>query len=477
MTKKNETGQTTILRPPIVVVLGHVDHGKTSLLDKIRETDTAGKEHGGITQKIGAYQITLPNEKKITFIDTPGHEAFTKMRGRGAMVADIAILVVAANDSVMPQTQESIKIIKEANIPFIVAINKIDLPEANVDKVIKDLLRYEVMLENYGGSVPYVKLSAKTGEGIKELLDLIGLFAEVNEIGKEDQTETSAVIIESKLDKNKGPVATVIVKSGILESGKKIFVGKKEEKIRALIDFNGRQINEAGPGMPAEIIGLSETAPVGIIVGNKMGDSVLETTSKRSDQSGEQSLSLILKADTLGSLEAIDAQIPANVNVISSGVGEISEKDILLAKSTGAIVLGFNNKITPFALKLAESEKVLARTYRIIYELLEELADAANGMLTRLETEEVLGSGEIIAEFPFENSRICGTKVKTGRIARGDLVKIMRGEEEVGKGKIKSIRLGKDEVTKMEEGKECGILIEPQIDFRAGDDIICYRLS
>lgn len=458
------------------MVLGHVDHGKTSLLDSIRKTDTASREHGGITQSIGAYQVEAEGGKKITFIDTPGHEAFSNMRSRGANVADIAILVVAANDSVMPQTEESIKIIKEAGIPFIVAINKVDLPEANVDKVIKDLLRFEVMLENYGGDVPWVKVSAKKGEGIKELLDLIGLLSEVNEIGKEISSELLATVIESKMDKSRGPVATAIVKSGVLTAGENVFVSGIAEKVRALIDYKQQQIKEAPAGTPVEIIGLSVVPPVGSVIGQTQQTLQIHEAQKRSDQEGSQSLSLILKSDSLGTLEAISAQIPANTNVISSGVGEIGEADIMLARSTKAIVLGFNVKISPAASKLAETEKVLARTYKIIYELLEELSDAAEGMLTPEVVEEELGKGEIVAEFPFEKLRICGTRIVSGRIARGDLAKVMRGEEEIGRGKIKSVRVNKEEINKVEKGKECGILLEPQVDFRPGDDIISYRI-
>lgn len=477
-------------RPPIVVVMGHVDHGKTTLLDSIRKTNVAAGEHGGITQSIGAYQVEVDGGKKITFIDTPGHEAFTNMRSRGARVADIAILVVAANDSVMPQTVESIRIIKKANIPFIVAINKIDLPEANFDKVVQDLLRHEVMLENYGGDVPYVKISAKNGQGIKELLDLVGLLAEVKEIGKIVTTELMAVVIESKLDKGRGALGTVVVKSGSLKVGEEIYINEKKSKIRALIDYTGAQIKEAPAGTPVEIIGLSEVPSVGSVVSNTVHPAAEEQEQEtgeksalnRSDQEGSQSLSLILKADALGTLEAITAQIPANVNLISSGVGEISEADVMLAKSTGGIILGFNVKVNAAALKLTETEKVLTRTYRIIYELLDELKDAAAGMLVPEEVEEVLGQGQVIAEFPFEKLRVCGTRVMDGRMARGDLVKITRaGVEEdggvIGRAKIKSLRVGKDEANKAEKGKECGILLEPQVDFRIGDDIIAYRLS
>lgn len=500
-TKIKEKQLLSSPRPPIVVVLGHVDHGKTTLLDSIRKTDVVTAEYGGITQSIGAYQVGLEGTqrdhqpvKKITFIDTPGHEAFGAMRSRGAMVADIAVLVVAANDSVMPQTVESIKIIKEAQIPYVVVINKIDLPEANVEKVIADLTRHEVLLENYGGDVPFVKVSAKKGEGIEELLDLIELLAEVKEIGKNPTSHLEAVVIESRLDKSRGPLVTVVVKNGFLTAGSKIFAAGAEEKVRALINYLGESISEAGPGTPVEILGFRQVPAVGTQIveastqtkeqsGNLQIDSKQNIVLNRSDQEGSQSLALILKADTVGSLEAISAQIPANVNLVSSAVGDVTEKDVMLARSTRAIILGFNVIVTPSALKLTETEKILTRTYKIIYELLDELKDAAEGMLVPEEMEEVLGTGQIVAEFPYEKMRVAGVRVTDRRIARGDLIKIIRGSNEegspnvIGTSKVKSLRVGKEETNRVEKGKECGILLDPQVDFQTGDAIISYRLS
>ena len=440
------------LRPPIVVILGHVDHGKTSLLDAIRGFDTTLKEFGGITQKIGAFQ-----ESGITFIDTPGHEAFTKMRSRGATVADIAVLVVAANDSVMPQTVESIKIIKEAKIPYIVAINKIDLPEANVDKVIQDLLRHEVLLENYGGDVQFIKVSATKKTGIKDLLDLIQLLSEVKEISGDPEAALEFAVIESSLSKSRGPVATLIIRNGSLRIGQEIEIDAVKSKIRALIDYQGKNISEATPGMPVEVLGLSQIPQI--------GSTITKTEIK------EGQLNLILKTDTLGSMEAITGKIPENVNLIDISTGDISEKDVLLAKSTKAIILGFNVKASSSTLKLAQTEKVLIRTYKIIYKLLEELQDAAEGVLLDSQPEEVMGTGQILAIFPYEKMLVAGVKITDGRMAKGDLVKI-----KTQTSKIKSVRIGKEEVNKVEVGKECGLLFEPQIDFRPGDDIIAYRV-
>lgn len=493
-------------RPPVVVVLGHVDHGKTTLLDAIRKTEVAAREYGGITQSIGAYQVSLSPQgenssrekemsrgilrqaqdeyapRMLTFIDTPGHEAFTKMRSRGVSVADIAVLVVAANDSVMPQTAESIKIIKEAKIPYVVAVNKIDLPEANFDKVVKDLLRHEVMLEGYGGDVPVVKVSAKKGEGVKELLGLLGLMADMAGLKGDDDAPLSAVIIESRMDKGRGPLGTAVVKNGTLRVGDEIYVEGKKSKIRALIDYKNEQISEVGPGTPVVILGLSTVPSVGTEVSSTLlptsesSSPVTTAGLAKSSQTGEQSLNLILKADTVGALEAITATIPGNVNLLQSSVGEITDADVLLAKPAKAIILGFNVKVAPTALKLAEIEKVLVRTYKIIYELLDELADAAAGMLTPEETEETLGAGQIIAEFPFEKLRVAGTRVTDGRIARGDLVRVTRGEEVIGESKIKSARISREEANRVEKGRECGILLEPQVDFRVGDAIISYRI-
>ncbi len=473
MTKKSlKPKQNESTRPPVVVVLGHVDHGKTTLLDAIRKTEVAASEYGGITQGIGAYQVEVDGGK-ITFIDTPGHEAFSKMRSRGASAADIAVLVVAANDSVMPQTIESIKIIKEAKIPFLVAINKVDLPEANVDKVIKDLGRYEVQLETYGGDVPFVKISAKKGEGIKELLDLIKLLADMTGIKGSADEALEGVVIESRLDKNRGALATVVVKNGTLKVTQEIFVDGVKTKVRALINYQGEQIAEAGPGTPAEIFGLTALPPVGAKVGLTLEAAMPEAKREGPASNAQGNLPILLKADTLGSLEAITNLLPKNVQLLSSGTGEISEADILLARSTSAIILGFNAKENAAAKKLAETEKVLVRTYKIIYELLEELADAAAGLLEPV-VEEIRGRGQIIAEFPFEKLRVAGVKVLEGRVARGDQVKVTRGEELVGQARIKSLRVGKEETTKVEVGRECGALLEPQVDFRVGDDIISH---
>lgn len=481
MKKKTTEPQVSKGRPPIVAVLGHVDHGKTSLLDYIRKTHVAAKEHGGITQAIGAYQIP-----GITFIDTPGHEAFAKMRARGATVSDIAILVVAADDSVMPQTKESIRMIQEANVSMIVAINKIDMPTANVDKVKQDLARNGVQVEGFGGSIPSVSVSAKTGKGVKELLDMILLVAEMKELKNEPNAPFEAVVIENRIDKGKGMVATIVVKQGTLKFGMSLFDGEKQVgKIRAMFDENGDAVKDAGPSRPVEVLGFTALPQVGAVLTDKEVKKEVIEIKKEPTQAqsvadflanmqGKKKLAVIIKADVYGSLEAILEALEDDVDVVTSGVGEISDADILLAKSTGAFVVGFNVKLKQEIEKLAQIEGVICRTYTIIYELLDELHDVIQGAMEVITKERELGKGRVLAEFPFNGARIAGIKVMSGRIAKGDQVKVMRAEEEIGRAKIKSVRHGKEEETRMDVGDDCGLLFDRVVDFAIGDDIIAF---
>lgn len=487
-------------RPPIVAVLGHVDHGKTTLLDTIRKTSVAAREHGGITQTIGAYQIKLKTQNSkfkteeeglITFIDTPGHEAFAKMRSRGAAVADIALLVVAADDSVKPQTKESIDQIKAAGVSLIVVVNKIDLPTANVDRVKQDLAKVGVQVEGFGGDVPVALVSAKTGTGVKELLDLIVLVAEMKGITDDPQASTEAVVIETRIDRGRGMVASLIVKKGTLRAGVPLYEGSTLVcKVRAMFDENRIVVNTALPSKPVEVLGFTRHPAVGAVltgvaVAPIVSEVKQETTGMAADAAGampdwlkpvdeqeKEKLAIILKADTAGSLEAIMAAFSERIRVVHYSVGDISDADILLAKSTGAFVVGFNVKCPGSVAKLAETEKVVFRTYTIIYELLGELADVVAGMKEVLTRERELGTGTVIAEFPFEKQRVAGTKIISGRIARGDTVKIMRGEAEVARAKVKSLRVGKEDVTKVEKGAECGVLFDKKVDFMLQDAII-----
>jgi translation initiation factor IF-2 len=477
-------------RPPIVTILGHVDHGKTTLLDFIRKAAVAQKEHGGITQAIGAYQVTYEG-KLITFIDTPGHAAFEKMRSRGAQVADIAVLVVAIDDGIMPQTVEAIKHIKKAGVAMVVAVNKIDIPGINkvaqMEKLKKQLSDHEVLIEEYGGDVPIVQLSAKTGEGVDKLLEILQLVAEVNDFKGDPALPAEGVVIESNIDKFKGPIATVIIRNGTLKKNQQIKIAGAASKIRTLVDFTGKQMDEAGPSTPVELLGLEVVPPVGGVLGDSSAaieakqEQMLSLLEKMK-QKDQAVLNVVVKADKQGSLEAIEGALEAFnderevVKVIDKATGDITDKDISLAASTGAIVIGFGVKMVPSATKIAETEGVLVRTYTIIYELIEELEDVVEGMLKVGALEEIFGTAQIIAQFPFgKTERIAGCKVLDGTITKGPKVKVVRGEEIIGEGKIKSLKKVRDEVTRVEKGDECGIMFDSEIDFRVGDLIQSFR--
>ncbi len=469
----------SIQRPPIVAVLGHVDHGKTTLLDTIRKTNVAAREHGGITQKIGAYQA-----QGITFIDTPGHEAFSKMRSRGASVADIVFLVVAADDSVKPQTKESIDQIKASGASMIVVINKIDMPGALPDKVKSDLAKHGVQVEGFGGDVPVALISAKSGKGVPELLELTGLVAQLRGLDNQPQAPLEAVVIETRVDKGKGMVATVIVKKGTLKFGTMLFEAAKQvARVRAMFDENGKGVPLAGPAKPVEVLGFTRLPSVGAVLRTEEMEekpvaikkeeiSSLPDWLRPVEEQEGQKLNIILKADTAGSLEAIIAALNAKIKVVHAAVGDISDADVLTAKAAKAFIVGFNVKCPTAVEKLAVTEKVVFRTYTVIYELLDELTDVVSGMKEVLASERELGRGEIIAEFPYEKTRIAGTRVTAGRLARGDSVKIMRQDAEIARGKIKSIRKGRQDATKVEEKAECGILFDKKLDFALGDAII-----
>ncbi len=482
--KKKKTEIAAPSRPPIVAVLGHVDHGKTTLLDTIRKSNVAAREHGGITQHIGAYQI-----HNITFIDTPGHEAFAKMRSRGANIADIALLVVAADDSVMPQTKESIEQIKASGASMIVVMNKIDLPTAMPDKVTSDLAKNGVQVEGFGGDIPVALVSAKQGRGVPELLELITLVAHMKGLDFAPAAPLEAVVVETRLDKGKGMVATVVVKKGTLKFGTLLFEGAKQvARVRAMFDEYGKGVALAGPARPVEVLGFTSLPAVGsvlrtdVYLEEKVKEVVKEVPLSAenlpdwlkpvAEQEGRK-LTVILKVDTAGSMEAIIAALPKQVELVTGGVGEISETDVLTAKSAKAIIVGFNVKCPPSVEKLATAEKVVFRVYTIIYELLDELTEVVSGLKEVLAIERELGVGTVIAEFPFEKSRIAGTKLISGRLARGDTVRVMRAEAEIARAKIKSIRKGKEDTTKVDRvGVECGILFDKKVDFALQDAII-----
>lgn len=511
------TTKTTLtsgdLRPPVVAVLGHVDHGKTTLLDTIRKTHVASQETGGITQKIGAYQIVVPNPlptptlkrtgppasaglkalragksqiqkelRKITFIDTPGHEVFTKMRARGIQVADIALLVVAANDGVMPQTVESISHIKNAGIPYLVVLNKIDLPDADPDKIKGQLAKQGVLIEGYGGDVVLLPVSAKTGKGISELLDMILLIAELNGIKGNPDGELSGAVIEVNLDRKKGILATVVVKNGTLRKGEVIYAEDVKAKVRALSTAEGISVNQALPSTPVEVMGWDKLPAIGAIVTRtpKTNPEIVLTLQPKplnlTQLPEYKKLKVILKTDMEGSLEAIRAKLGNSVDWISFSSGEINESDVLLAKSTGALIIGFNLGLLPTVKKLADTEKVKVKIYRIIYELLTEIGDVVDLLQSPQSQEEILGRAEILAEFQFKDAKIAGCRVIEGRLVRGDLVKLKRNNELLGQTRIKSLRHLKTEIDKADKGHECGVLFDKQLDFRQGDFIISYKV-
>lgn len=482
-------------RPPIVTILGHIDHGKTTLLDFIRQSSVAAKEHGGITQHIGAYQATHDG-KIITFIDTPGHAAFEKMRSRGAKVADIAVLVVAVDDGLMPQTVEAIKHIQDAKVPMVVAVNKIDLPGIDIKvqlmKIKKQLSDREVKLEEYGGDIPLVSLSAKTGDGVDKLLEVILLVAELHELKGDPNLPPAGVVIEANLDKFKGAIATILVRNGTLKKEEQILVGGVKGKIRGMFDFNGSPLENAGPSTPVEVLGLESVPPVGATLGEEseqLQESEVKSLVDKLKQGESKILKVIIKADKQGSLEAIQTslekfnpstdsgQVRKVIDFILTGTGDIGEENVKLAASVGAIIIGFNVKVASTAQKLAETEHVLVRTYIIIYELLEEIEEVIEGMIKVGQVEEVLGKANIIAQFPHgKTEKIAGCRMAEGTIAKGQRLRIIRDGEMIGETKLKSLRKVKEEVNKVEKGNDCGMLFDPPVEFQIGDVVESFRV-
>lgn len=484
--KNSESISSHIVTPPVVAVLGHVDHGKTTLLDAIRKTTVAEREHGGITQKIGASSVEIVYEGKkrsITLIDTPGHETFSKMRSRGAIVSDIGILVVSLADGVQPQTQEAIGLLKDAGIPYIVALTKADLPSATPDKVKQQLAKEGVLLEGLGGDVPFLAVSAKEGKNIKELLELVLLSFDMRVEKPALDRLLRAVVIESRLDIKAGPRATIVVKKGSITLKDTVICEGIVAKVRALVTDTGEQKKEAGVGEAVEVLGFPKVPPVGAIV-TRLGDAEELAIKDEEVQSLSRNLSwiprnqaetlpVILCADSEGTLEAILAAVPKQIQVISQKLGEIAESDVLLAKSSGAIVIGFNAKVRSDVMQMARIEKVLIRNYTIIYELLDELRDVIEGKRLALE-ERIFGTAKVLASFPFEKTKVLGILVTDGRVAKGDKVRIERGEEIVGEGTVASVRIGKNVTSKVEKGQEAGVVIAPLLDFTIGDVLLCH---
>ncbi len=494
--QKNAQSSDEINYPPVVAVLGHVDHGKTTLLDTIRKTSIAIREHGGITQKIGASTVEITHEGKkrnITFIDTPGHEAFSLMRTRGVQAADIGLLVVSSIDGVKPQTQESIKLLKDSKIPFIVVLTKSDDPNKNPEKTKQQLLKEEVLLENYGGDVPVIEVSAKTNTNIKELLELILLVFDMKKHSGfykfSPNNPFSAIVIESKLDQKSGPRATVIIKNGTILLRDEIVCDSVSGRVRTIINDFGQRLPKATVGDAVEILGFEKVPQVGEIVFKKSEKTAEELPVQipvSEAQEGEVKelgpdtyvdtnvLSVIICADSQGTLEAIVNKMPERIKVAMTKTGDIETSDVLFAKSVGAIILGFNIKIKPEVIKLAATEKVIVKNYLLIYEMMDEIQDLLDGKILSLQ-EEVFGTAKVLARFPFEKTEVLGIAVTEGRIARGDRVRVMRGEEPIGEANISSVRQGKEIVSKAEKGQEAGIILSPFLDFTIGDVLISHR--
>ena len=500
-----EPEELLVPRPPVVCVMGHVDHGKTSLLDAIRETHVTAKESGGITQKIGAYTVDV-NGQSITFLDTPGHEAFTAMRMRGAQATDIAILVVAADDGVMPQTIEAINHAKAAGVEIIVAVNKIDKPNANVEKVKQELTEYGLISEDWGGSTTFVPVSAHTKEGIDELLDMILLTAEVNELKANPNRKARGIVIEAELDKGRGPVATILVQKGTLKVGDNVAAGASHGKIRAMVDDKGRRLREAGPSTPVEILGLSDVPNAGEIImafdSDKEARNVAETfisegKKKLLDdtkhkvslddifeqiQAGNvKELCLIIKADVQGSVEAVKQSLvklsneEVVVKVIHGGVGNINESDVTLASASNAIIIGFNVKPDNQARIVAEREKVDLRLYTVIYNAIEDVEAALKGMLEPIYEEKVIGTAEIRQIFKASGvGNIAGCIVTEGRITRDSKLRVSRDGKQIYEGPIATLKHFKDEVKEVKAGTECGIVVEGFNEIQEGDIFEAY---
>ncbi|MGJ0846753.1 translation initiation factor IF-2 [Tissierella praeacuta] len=494
-------------RAPIVTVMGHVDHGKTSLLDAIKETSVTKSEAGGITQHIGAYAVNI-NNKKICFLDTPGHEAFTSMRARGAQVTDIAILVVAADDGVMPQTIEAINHAKAANVPIIVAINKMDKPTANVDRIKQELVENSLVPEDWGGDTITVPVSAKNRVGIEELLEMILLVAEMQELKANPNRNAVGTIVEAQLDKGKGPLATVLVQKGTLQVGDIVVSGSSFGRVRAMLDDKGKRVKKAGPSMPVVILGLSEVPNAGDLLyaveDEKIGRSLAEKNKEivraeqmRSDQKvslddlferiklGEiKDLNIIIKGDVRGSIEALKQSLEkldteeVKTNIIHGGVGGITESDIMLASASNAIVVGFNVRPNLNAIEVAKREKVDVRTYRVIYEAIEDIQAAIKGMHAPKIVEEVIGRAEVRATFRLPNgSTIAGIYVLDGKIARNGKVRLLRNDIVIFEGDVSSLKRFKDDAREVLSGYEAGLGLENYNDIKEGDLLEAYVLK
>ncbi len=504
--EENESAK--VARSPVVTVMGHVDHGKTSLLDALRKTDVAAGEAGGITQHIGAYQVEMTSGDKITFVDTPGHAAFTEMRARGANTTDIVILVVAADDGVMPQTIEAISHAKAADVPIIVAVNKIDKPDADPTRVYTELLQHELVVEQMSGDVLAVPVSAIKGTGLDKIEEAIMLQAELLELKADPTTSAQGVVVEAKLEKGRGSVATVLVQKGTCQVGDIFVAGKIWGRVRALVNYLGEQVEEAGPSTPIEVLGLNGTPQAGddfVVVANeakareiaefrtaKARDAIAAARSKTSldqmfsaIQAGEvKDLPVIVKSDVQGSLEAISGALEklgndeVNVQVIHAAVGGITESDITLAKASEAIIIGFNVRANPLARDIARRDAIDIRYYSIIYEVVDDVKAMLSGLLKPEQRENFLGYAEILEVFQVTKvGKVAGCKITSGLVKRGSGVRLLRDNVVVHEGKLKTLRRFKDEVREVKDGYECGMAFENYDNIQVGDQIECFEVE
>ena len=488
-------------RPPVVTILGHVDHGKTTLLDVIRNSDLVSKEAGGITQHIGAYQVDR-NDFPITFIDTPGHEAFTAMRARGAQVTDIAVLVVAADDGVMPQTVEAISHIKAAEVPIVVAINKMDTPNADPEKVRRQLSEKDLVVEKWGGDVVDVEVSAKSGDGVDELLEAIQLVAEVAELKADPNRPGVGVVVEARRDKSRGTLATVLVQTGSLHVGDYIVVGNNRGRVKALVNNEGRRVKIAGPSMPVEVLGISDLPGAGdrlvVVPNEKTARETVSERQRREDARGRSAtleevgsrissgevkeMNLVLKTDVQGSIDAVRQSLEqlstpeVQVRIIHAAAGSITESDVLLAVASSAVVVGFNVGPEPGARRLADQDHVQIRRYDIIYRLTEDIQKALTGMLEPTFEDVTEATLEIRAVFALGRRRkSAGCYVTSGKAARGAMARVLRDSQEIYDGAIAGLRRFKDDVREVAEGYECGLTIEGFTDYQVGDIVEVHR--
>ena len=494
-------------RAPVVVVMGHVDHGKTSLLDTIRKTNVIGGEAGGITQAIGAYKVKV-NDKEITFLDTPGHEAFTAMRARGAQITDIAILIVAANDGVMPQTVEAINHAKSANIPVIVAINKIDLPDANPQKVKEELMQYELVPEEWGGDTIFVEISAKNNLNIEQLLEMVLLQAEILELKANPTKQAKGVVIEARLDKNKGAIASILVQRGKLDVGDTVVVGSTIGRIRSMINDKGKRVKSAGPSTPVEIMGLTEVPEAGEtlyeVKDEKMAKHLIERRKRQAreksinamtnvtldnlfsqmEKGNLKQLNLIVKADVQGSVEALKQSLEklsndeVRLKVIHAAVGAVTETDVTLAKVSNAIIIAFNVRPVSTAKQEAEKDDVQIKQYSVIYQAIEDVEAAMKGMLDPKYEEEIIGTAEVRQVFKISNvGTIAGAYVLTGKISRNAGVRVIRDDVVIHEGKLVSLKRFKEDVKEVSKEFECGIQIEKYNDIQEKDIIEAFVMK